>query len=215
MAITVGEICSVAPLSPDNNIIARAAECIQDGGLVVFPTSTFYGLGALAFNKKAVDRIFSIKGRDPNKPILILIADSEDLIALVRSVPLVALEIMEAFWPGNVTLVFEAAGRVPKNLTGHSGKIGIRLASHPVATALVKKVGSPITGTSANLSGQGGCIAIKDLDPAIGEKVELILDAGVLQGNKGSTVVDVTCTPPQILREGVLGRGPIEALLRR
>jgi L-threonylcarbamoyladenylate synthase len=206
------EIFTVDPESPDQELIGRAATLINKGGLVVFPTSTFYGIGAQAFDARAVDRVFRVKERHEHKPLLVLVACQADLAPLVRSIPETATRLMEAFWPGGITLVFDAAEAVPRNLTGYTGKIGIRLAGHPVASALVRAVASPVTGTSANLSGQGGCAAVSHLSLKIKERVDLVLDAGELGGNKGSTVVDVTADPPRILREGVISRDTIRAV---
>ncbi len=192
------------PEFPHQEMIARAASLIKKGGLVIFPTSSFYGLGANAFNGKAVDKVFRVKKRDPKKPVLILIASLADLAPLVRSIPNTGKRLMEAFWPGSLTLVFHAADLLPSKLTGCTGKIGIRLAAHPVACALLKLVGSAITGTSANLSGKGGCITVAEVDHYIRNQVDLVLDAGRLGGGQGSTVVDVTVDPPKILREGAI-----------
>ena len=207
------EFVPVDPQSPDQEIIGKAAELIKKGRLVVFPTSTVYGLGADALNPPAVQNVFLVKGRHPQKPILVLIACLADLIPLVRSFPGVARRLIKVFWPGDVTLVFQASDVFPPSLTGHTGKIGIRLAAHPVASALVKAVGSPITGTSANLSGKGGCIRVSELNHQIRSQVDLVVDAGELGGGKGSTVVDVTEVPPRILRAGVISAEKIRAVL--
>ena len=158
------EYFSVDPRSPDQKIIGKAAQLIKKGGLVVFPTSTFYGLGAHAFHSDAVDSVFRAKQRSPQKPILVLFASRTDLSPLVQSSPMAARRLINAFWPGDITLVFQASDVLPPNLTGYTEKIGIRLAAHPVASALVKAVGSRITGTSANLSGKGGCTRVSELN---------------------------------------------------
>jgi L-threonylcarbamoyladenylate synthase len=207
------EFVSVDPQSPDQEMIGKAAELIKKGRLVVFPTSTVYGLGADASDLPAVQSVFRVKGRHPQKPILVLIPCLADLIPLVRSFPVVARRLIKVFWPGDVTLVFQASDVFPPNLTGHTGKIGIRLAAHPVASALVKAVGSPITGTSANISGRGGCIRVSELNHQIRSQVDLVLDAGELGGGKGSTVVDVTEVPPKILRAGVIPAEHIRSVL--
>ncbi len=206
------EILSVDPQSPDRDAISKAASRINRGGLVVFPTSTFYGLGAQAFDIDAVDRVFGLKRRNSEKPILILIASLTDLAPLVRSIPETAQRIIKAFWPGSVTLVFRAAEILPKNLTGQTGKIGIRVVNHPVASALVREVGSPVTGTSANISGEDGCASADQLDRRIKANVDLVLDAGKLGGGKGSTVVDVTVDPPKVLRDGVVSADRIRTM---
>lgn len=208
------EILSVDPEFPDQETINKAARLIKEGGLVVFPTSSFYGLATDAFNREAVDKVFRVKKRDPQKPLLILIACLADLAPLVRVIPRTAMRLVEVFWPGSLTLVFLAADLLPPNLTGYTGQIGIRLAGHPVACSLVKAVGSPITGTSANLSGKGACTAVAKLGYHVRNQVDLVLDAGTLVGVKGSTVVDVTVDPPKILRDGVIGAEKIWAVLK-
>jgi L-threonylcarbamoyladenylate synthase len=206
------EIISLDGQSPDQDAIDKAATLIKKGGLVVFPTSTFYGLGVLASDANVVDSVFRIKKRDRQKPLLILIARMGDLAPLVQSIPATATRLMQAYWPGAITLVFEAADVLPPNLTGYTGKIGIRLAGHPVASALVRTVGSPITGTSANLSGKAGCSEVDELDREIMGEVDLVLNAGRLEGIRGSTVVDVTVVPPRILREGVVSAEKVRGL---
>lgn len=207
------EILSVDPEFPDQDTIGKAAALIKKGGLVVFPTSSFYGLGAEAFNAEAVDRVFRVKKRDPQKPILILVASLADVAPLVRSIPKRAMRLMEVWWPGGLTLVFEGAEPLPSNLTGYTGKIGIRLEGHPVASALVTAVEGPITGTSANLSGKGSCTSVAEIDHHVKDQVDLVLDAGRLVGGKGSTVVDATVAPLKILREGMIGAEELGGLL--
>jgi L-threonylcarbamoyladenylate synthase len=120
---------------------------------------------------------------------------------------------MDFFWPGQVTLVFKARQTLSTKLTGGSGKIGVRLAHHPIAVQLLKAVDRPLTGTSANLSGQPGCAAISDMDLTVIESVDLVLDAGRLQGGRGSTVVDVTTEPPLVMREGAVAATRIASAL--
>jgi L-threonylcarbamoyladenylate synthase len=182
-------IRKINPQKPEPEIIAEAAAVIRQGGVLAFPTRCLYGLGADAFNPEAVERVVKIKQRSQQNPIL---------------VPPAADAIMDAFWPGRLTLVFEARNSLPDQLTAQTGKIGIRLPGHPVAAAIARQVKGPVTGTSANISGQPGCCRAQDLDPAIAGQLGLILDAGTLIGGIGSTVVDVTSTPPQILREGAV-----------
>ena len=187
---------------PEPEIIAEAAAVIKRGGVIAFPTRCLYGLGADAFNPDAVERMIQIKQRPDNKPILVLIDTRNRLKSLVTHIPPAADVIMETFWPGRVTLVFEARDLLAVQLTAQTGKIGVRLPGHPAASALVKHVKGPVTGTSANLSGRAGCHRAQDLEPQIAGRLDLILDAGALMGGVGSTVVDVTVDPPRILREG-------------
>ena len=186
----------------DPALIAKAAQVIRRGGVVCFPTRCLYGLAADAFDRNAVERVFEIKKRSQAKPLLVLIPGRDVLPTIAEEVSPAAVRIMDKFWPGKVSLVFKAQKRIPDNLTAMTAKIGIRLPAHPVAAALVEKVGRPITGTSANLSGQPGCSGIEHLAPEILEGVDMVLDAGSLKGGIGSTLVDVAQNPPMVLREG-------------
>jgi L-threonylcarbamoyladenylate synthase len=198
---------------PDPTLIETAAGLIRKGGVVVYPTSSLYGLGADAFHPKAVNRIFDIKGRSRQKPILLLIGHRKEAETLVRDIPPLGALLMEHFWPGSLTLVFSAGKHLNPDLTAETGKIGIRLCSHPVALALVRAVGRPITGTSANLSEKEGCFSIACLDKQIGNQADLILDAGKLKGGSGSTVVDVSSGYPVILREGEIPSSTIRTVI--
>ncbi len=196
-------------------MIREAARVIRSGGVVVIPTRGLYGLGADALNPMAVDRLCRIKGRSPQKPILVLISSLDELADLTPSIPALAVPLMDRFWPGRLTLVFAARPSLPARLTAETGKIGVRLVGHAVAAALVRAVGGPITGTSANLSGRAACSRISDLDSAIVEQADLVLDAGPLTGGRASTVVDVTGSVVMILREGAVPRAEIERVLER
>jgi L-threonylcarbamoyladenylate synthase len=198
---------------PEPEIIQHAANIIKRGGILVFPTRCLYGLGADAFNADAVDRVFKIKQRPSQKPILVLIDRRIQLERLVSHISKSASRIMDHFWPGGVTLVFEAGPAVPHHLTAGTGKIGIRLPGHPVAAALVGYLGRPLTGTSANLSAKPGCRRIGDLEPQLAQQLDAVLDAGELKGGSGSTVVDVTADVPRILREGEISEKEILTLI--
>ncbi len=201
---TMPKILSLNPLNPRPDLISEAARVINNGGIVSFPTRYLYGLGADALNSEAVDRVFAIKQRPYSKPLSVLINHQNDLSLLARNVPQSALRIMEGFWPGDITIVFEANATLPPNLTTGTGKIGVRLPQHPVAVALTNAVQAPITATSANLTGCHGCSLVSDLDSLIADKLDLILDAGPLEGGIGTTVIDVTVDVPKILREGAV-----------
>jgi len=209
------KIKKVNPEYPDPDQIAEAAGVIKRGGSVVFPTTCLYGLGADAFNPEAIDSIFGIKQRSYQKPILVLIHDKKEVNRLVRHVPPAASCIMDTFWPGRVTIVFEADDTLPANLTAGTGKIGVRLCGHAVAYALAKAVNGPVTGTSANLAGHGGCSQIPELDSQVRDAPDLILDAGPLKGGIGSTVIDVTGEIPKILREGIVPEKDIFAVFKK
>ena len=181
---------------------------------MVFPTTSLYGLAADASNPAAVEKVFAIKQRPLDKPILILVPDLRDIQSLVQDIPLAAERIMTALWPGNLTLIFKAGSGLLPSLTAGTGKIGIRLPVYPVARLLVRAAGRPITATSANISGQTGCSRIADLDPAVAAAVDLILDAGPLKGGAGSTILDVSQDPPVLLREGSIPQSRILSVLQ-
>jgi len=207
------KIIQVDPLNPSYDKILEAHRIIKNGGVIMFPTQHLYGLGAEALNIKAVDKVFEMKQRPYNKPLLVLIHEQKDLTKLVQKIPSTAIRIMECFWPGGLTIVFKAKKVLPANLTAGTGRIGVRMPQHPVARALAKALKSPVTATSANITGNSGCSQISDLDPLIADRLDLILDAGPLKGGIGSTVVDVTHDFPKILREGAIPAKDIFAVL--
>ncbi len=206
-------IINIDPDRPQKELIKKAACIIRENGTVIFPTKCLYGLAADAYNPGAVEKIFNVKERPADNPLLVLIHSKGDLNRVVKSVPARAKTLMDRFWPGDVTLVMTASGFLPDLLTAGTGKIGVRLPGHPVAKALVKQVGGPITGTSANISGMPGCASVKDLDPKLVQGVDLVLDAGSLKKGKSSTVVDLTTTMPTVLREGRISAEAILEIL--
>lgn len=171
---------------------------------MILPTRGLYGVGCDVHNADAVRRIFDIKKRPLDKPLLVLISDAGMLADIVVSIPPLAESLMASFWPGRVTLVMEGRKDLPAGLCSDAGKVGVRMVGHPVAAALVERAATPITGTSANLSGGGGCDRISVIDQQVTDAADLILDAGILAGGPGSSVVDVTGRTPRILREGAV-----------
>jgi L-threonylcarbamoyladenylate synthase len=204
-------IVAIDPQQPQADLIAAAATLLERGGVIAFPTGSLYGLGADALNAGAVERVFTIKRRPPDKPLLILVPDRAVVVDLAVEVPAAAIRLMDRFWPGQVTIVLNALPGLPSNLTAGTGRIGIRLPGHPVARALVAAFGGHITGTSANLSGRGGCHRIDEIDPQLLRQLDLVIDAGQLKEGIGSTVVDVTGAEPIVIREGVVSRRAILA----
>jgi L-threonylcarbamoyladenylate synthase len=195
--------------SSEEEILTRAAEILAAGGVLAYPTETFYGLGADATNEKAIQKIFTVKGRDFKNPISLIIGKPDDIYPLVKDVPETAKQMMSAFWPGALTIVFSASDNVSSMLTAGSGKIGLRVSSHPIAGKIAQKIRKPLTATSANLSGAPECSRAFEVINQIGNKIDAILDWGETQGVKTSTIIDVTCTPPIILREGAISRKSI------
>lgn len=203
-SVSSSKIQPVDPARPAPDRILHAARIIAAGGLVVFPTRTLYGLGADAANPAAVARVFAVKGRPADKPVSVLVNSREDIPPLVMEISDAAIRLMDAFWPGQITLVFAARPSVSPVLTAGTGKIGIRIPEHPVAAAVTAALKTPLTGTSANLSGRPGADRIEHFPSALIHGVDLVLDAGRLSGGAGSTVVDVTVHPPKVLREGTV-----------
>jgi L-threonylcarbamoyladenylate synthase len=192
------------------NGVERARHIILSGGIVAFPTESFYGLAVNASDENAIGRLFKIKKRMDNMPVLVLIPSLEYLKGYVADVPEIALRLIGRFWPGGLTLLFKAGSAISPLLTADTGKVGVRISSHPLAAALARAVGSPITGTSANISGKPGCVTAKEVYTSLGRGVDLILDGGKTTGGKGSTVLDVTVDPPVIIREGMISHEQLQ-----
>lgn len=206
-------VFSIDPGAPDLNAVSRAAKAVDEGGVVIFPTTGLYGLGADSASSKAVDGVFKAKGRALEKPLLVLVSGPEQVDHLVKEIPDSARRIMESLWPGGITIIFRASPGVPSNLCGGSGRVGIRMAAHPAAIALIKSLGRPITGTSANMSGEPGASRICEISPQLINRTAVVLDAGKLAGGKGSTIFDATCYPPKILRQGSVSEAAVKRIL--
>ena len=196
---------------PEPDRIEEAARVIRDGGLVIFPTDTLYGLGANAFNQAAVERMFQVKRRGREKAVSVLVASFAEAESLTEEVPPPVLNLMSHFWPGPLTLLFKANDKVPAILTANSKKIGISIPDNKVALALIKASNTPLTGSSANLSGEPDPLRVEEVERELSGQVELIIDGGKLKSGKPSTVVDITSF--KVLREGSIGRERIEEIL--
>jgi L-threonylcarbamoyladenylate synthase len=197
-------IIIINPEHPEPEKIEEAVAILKRGGVIAFPTETFYGLGSDAANEKAVENIFRIKGRAFSNPIPLIIGHKKDLPNLVEEIPPAAEAFMSRFWPGPLTLVFRASTRVNPRLTAGTGKIGIRVSSHPVATAIAGALGRALTATSANLSGKKECSSAGEVVDQLGGSLDLMVDGGSTAGGLGSTILDVTCDPPRVLRHGAI-----------
>lgn len=184
--------------------LIKAVKIISEGGIVAFPTESFYGLGVDATNSHAIKRLFKIKKRDHNVPILVLISSLKNLPQYVAFIPSRAKRLGEKFWPGGLTMVFQSSPVFSSALTSNTGKVGIRVSSHPLANTLSKSLSVPITATSANISGMPPCIKADQVVEWFNNAVDLILDGGETQGQYPSTILDVTIDPPLMIREGMI-----------
>jgi L-threonylcarbamoyladenylate synthase len=197
-------IVAIDPATPHGPALDEAVAVLRGGGLVAFPTETFYGLGAAARQAAAVRRIFQVKGRPEGKPLLVLV----DSIAMVETValeiPARGRELMARHWPGALTLVLRARPEVPDEVTAGSGTVGVRLSAHPVARALVRALGAPVTAPSANRSGLTPPTTAAEVRRHLGGHIELVLDGGATAGGAPSTVLDLTVDPPRLLRAGAV-----------
>lgn len=182
--------------------LSRAIEALKRGEVIVFPTETFYGLGADAFDAVAVERVVSVKGRDPENPIPIIIADEKMLREVVAEVPPVAQRLIGQFWPGPLTLILPAKKGLPAPLLNRDGGVGVRISSHPLATQLARGLGHPLTATSANPSGKEPVRTVKEAQTYFSDKLKIFLDGGRLGGKRGSTVMEVSGDGLRIIREG-------------
>jgi len=208
------EIIRIDPLGPDPSALSRAVDLLRNGGVAAYPTETFYGIGADAGNQSAIDKIFDLKGRERINPIPLIIGDRSLLEAIVEDVPAAATSLIETFWPGPLTIVFRAAApSLNPALTGGTGKIGVRLSSHPLARLLSNGISGAITATSANLSGEAECVSAEEVTASLGERIQTVIDGGRAPGGKGSTVIDVTSSPPRIYRRGAVAVEAIERVI--
>jgi len=197
---------------PEARELIEAAEIIKAGGLVVFPTETVYGLGADALNPCAVARVYEVKRRPKDQPLSIAVAEVGAIKQFVQKIPEVAQRLWQRFLPGPLTLILFKSEIIPDIVTGGNKKIGIRIPDHPVALSLIRLVARPITATSANLTGKPSPNEVTNIIGDIGDKVDLIIDAGPTKFGQESTILDLTDTPT-ILRIGAISRAEIEAII--
>ncbi|MGA2760910.1 MAG: L-threonylcarbamoyladenylate synthase [Candidatus Cybelea sp.] len=191
--------------------IARAAVLLRQGGVVAFPTETVYGLGALAFDARAVARIFEIKGRPSFDPLIVHVADRAMLGEVAAAVPAAAEVLIERFWPGPLTLVLKKRPAVPGLVTAGLPTVAVRMSDHPVARALLEAVGSPLAAPSANPFGRLSPTRAEHVARMLGDRVDLILDGGATKYGIESTIVALE-PRPALLRPGAIAPEQIEAL---
>ncbi len=197
----------------DREGIEKGAEILRKGGLVAFPTETVYGLGANGFDGEACKRIYEAKGRPSDNPLILHISQINELHLIVREIPPVAKKLMDAFWPGPLTMIFLKSNKVPKEVTGELDTVAVRFPSHPVAMALIREAGLPIAAPSANTSGRPSPTRAAHVAHDLSGKIDMILDGGSAEWGLESTIVDVSVTPPMILRPGAVTKEMLEQVV--
>jgi len=197
------EIITIDPTNTDP-AFSRCKQVVASGGVVVYPTDTYYGLGADPRDSRAVRKLFEIKNRSADHPILLLIADPAEVKDWTEVIPSQAADLMKRHWPGPLTIIFRAKADVLPELTAGTGMIGLRVPGNKLTRGLLQSLGCALTGTSANRSGQASIRTAAEAETAIGDRVDLILDGGETTGGKPSTVVDVSADVLRVLREGAV-----------
>jgi L-threonylcarbamoyladenylate synthase len=209
------QVLQVNPQQPEPEIIGRAVDVLRKGGLVAFPTETVYGIGANALDPEAAQGIFNAKGRPARNPLIVHIPDAESVLQIAQIWPDIANKLAARFWPGPMTLVLPKKPCVPATVTGGGPTVAVRVPAHPVALAILRAVELPIAAPSANRStGLSPTLAehvLRDLDG----RVHLILDGGQTPGGLESTVIDLSVSPPRLLRPGLVRVEEIEEVLDR
>jgi L-threonylcarbamoyladenylate synthase len=209
----VPRVLEVDPKSPDPAVIAEAAAVLARGGLVAFPTETVYGLGARGLHAAEVARIFEAKGRPPTHPLILHASDVEMARRIASDWPDVATRLAQAFWPGPLTLVVRRRPEVPDVVSGGLPTVGIRSPRHEVARALIAAAGEPLAAPSANAHTHVSPTTAAHVVRSLGDRVDLVLDGGPSAHGIESTVIDVTCEPPRVLRPGAASLEALRAVI--
>ncbi len=184
--------------------LEQAVHHLRNGGVVAIPTDTLYALAADVFNTAALDRIFAIKGRSDDLALPVLVSGWDQLEMVAENTPPKTRALAERFWPGALTLVVQKANGLPDRLTAGRRTVAVRMPGHPVPIELINRLGSPITGTSANISGGADLLTLDELSSQLGEPVDLIVEKGPTPKGTASTIVDITSGKPRVLREGAI-----------
>lgn len=207
------ELLRVDGKNPEAEVLRYAAQFLERGCVVAIPTDTFYGLAADPFNLAAVDEIYRVKGRPEARALPILVNGVAQAATLARHVPPSFDRLAKMFWPGALTMVVDASQRVPLKVTANTGKVALRWPKSPVVERLINEFESPITGTSANISGFPSCANADQVLKQLGARIPLVLDSGDTGGTLGSTIVELKGGAWKIIREGAVAVADIEAAL--
>jgi L-threonylcarbamoyladenylate synthase len=194
----------VDPDAPQRDAIQEAAKWILNGGIVAVPTDTLYGLAADPFSSDAVARIFAVKGRAAERALPLIAADAAQVAAHLGPLSAMAGRMAARFWPGPLTLLVAAPASLAHDVTGGTGKVGVRVPANDVARAICAIAGRPITATSANISGDEATADPDDVERTLGHRIDLLIDTGLTRGGAPSTIVDVTGAEPVLIRAGAI-----------
>ena len=205
------QILKVEPSA--GTINERARQVLLEGGVIAFPTDTFYGLGADPFNPEAVEKIYALKGREKNKPLLLLISSRDQLETLTKEVTPAHSVLMKNFWPGPLTLLFKPARKISKNVLANSNRIGIRLPGNSMTRNIISALKQPITAPSANRAGRNPAINAEQVCKYFGNDLDLIIDGGACRGGKPSTLIDPVDMPAKLIRTGAIPFSEVERVL--
>lgn len=200
-------------ISQSHENLTRVADVVARGGVIAFRTDTFYGLGADPFNAGAVQKVKDLKGREGNKPILVLISDVEQLGRLIENRSAAFDELAKLFWPGALTIIGEGTGQLPSELTAGTKSVGVRLPDDERVRAIVRACGGALTATSANRSGEPAARSAAEALKYFGESIDLIVDGGATKTDRPSTVVDTTSDEVSLVREGAIAWPDIQSAL--
>jgi len=209
------KILKINPERPETSKIRAAAKVVKDGGLVAFPTETVYGLGADALNPEAVKKIFEVKGRPSDNPLIVHVASIEEVYPLVKEVPEKAEKLMKKFWPGPLTLVLKKKSIVPDIVTAGMDTVAIRMPDNEIALAMIREAGTPVVAPSANIFSKPSPTTSDHVVSDLYGKIEVIIDAGATRIGVESTVIDATTDKLMLLRPGGLNLEEIEAVVGR
>ena len=207
-------LCRVLdPTCPDPLTIQEAARILQRGGVVAYPTDTVYGLAVDAFNEAAVARLYAVKQRSADKAFPLIIGEPGQLAHVCAHIPRIAARLIDAFWPGPLTLLLEPHACVPALIRGDSPRIGVRWPASPISQALAVATGRAITASSANLSGRPAALCAADVVAHLASVVDVVLDGGAVVSPEVSTILDVLAEPPRIVRAGKVRQQALEDVL--
>jgi tRNA threonylcarbamoyl adenosine modification protein (Sua5/YciO/YrdC/YwlC family) len=209
------EILKISPTQPEEALVNYAAEQIRKGQVISVPTDTYYGLAADPFNLRAVERIYEIKARGRHKPLSLIVSSPDQAEELAATIPDEFHILTEKLWPGPLTIIVKAAPRLPLKVTANTGNIAVRLPATPIAVAIAKAAGSPITSTSASLTGMPDCVTAQEVTMQMGERLPVVVDGGTSPHHAFTTIVSLAENHGgwKLLREGVIPAHQIEDLL--